>query len=301
MSSTGQYDNLLRRCGWFAVAGSFLVGLYLFCSYRQLPSDRDSVSGGSVQLEWREPRDVAGLDWSLFQNRDGSISVDGGSLAKRLRLAGTFFDYGVEADSRRAVLDDLVGGEQHVVGEGDGVAGVVVVRIYGDRIVLRPGTGEEQQLWLGFAKPGGGSDTGDGEGEQGVGEAGFGLGSDGLFGGKQVGEHRWVFQRQALLDYYQELRDEPERLLQVFDSLKPVYDADRRIEGYRLGIEGEAEFFDAVGMVQGDVIRSVNSMKMTNRRRAEYFIKEFVADRCNVLILEIERDGAPVKAIYHVR
>ena len=56
-----------------------------------------------------------------------------------------------------------------------------------------------------------------------------------------------------------------------------------------------------MGMKEGDVVRKVNSMDMTSRQRAEYFIKEFAADRANVFMIEIERDGTPQKLIYQVR
>ncbi len=120
------------------------------------------------------------------------------------------------------------------------------------------------------------------------------------FGGRQVSENRWVFSRQKLLEYYGQLRDEPERLVKVFDSLKPVYTDDRKISGYRLKAEGERAFFDAVGLREGDVIRSVNSIKMTNRRRAEMMIRDFVENRSSAFVFEVERDGKPQRQIYSV-
>jgi hypothetical protein len=42
-------------------------------------------------------------------------------------------------------------------------------------------------------------------------------------------------------------------------------------------------------------------MDMTSRTRAEYFIKEFIHDRANAFILEVERGGDPVKLIYQFR
>ena len=121
------------------------------------------------------------------------------------------------------------------------------------------------------------------------------------YGGKMVGENSWVFNRQRLLDYYQELRDEPERLVKVFDSLKPLYTPDRRITGYHLGIEGEADFFEAAGMKEGDIVRAVNDVPMTNRRRAEHMISQFVTDQANAFVIEIERNGAPARLVYEVR
>ena len=127
------------------------------------------------------------------------------------------------------------------------------------------------------------------------------MGATDRYGGKQAGKQRWVFKRQALLNYYQELMDQPDRLVALFDSLKPMYNDRRKIEGYYLGVEGEKDFYDAVGLKEGDVVRSVNSMKMTSRRRAEYFISEFVKDRANAFILDIERGGKPVQLRYEVR
>jgi type II secretory pathway component PulC len=103
------------------------------------------------------------------------------------------------------------------------------------------------------------------------------------------------------MDYYAELRDEPERLVKIFDSMKPVYSQDRKITGYQLGIEGEADFFASTGLQQGDVVTSVNSMEMTSRNRAEYFIKEFIADRANAFVLDVQRGGNPLKLMYEVR
>jgi hypothetical protein len=53
--------------------------------------------------------------------------------------------------------------------------------------------------------------------------------------------------------YYAELLDEPERLLQVFDSMAPALWARMggSIEGYQLQAVGEKAFFDAVGFQRG--------------------------------------------------
>jgi hypothetical protein len=156
-------------------------------------------------------------------------------------------------------------------------------------------------LWLNFSKPAGGAVGAEPGAETPSKGREADVGPTDKFGGRQVGDNRWVFRRQAIMDYYSTLRDEPERLVRIFDSMKPMYDAENRIEGYHLGIEGEADFFAAAGLREGDVVRKVNSMEMTSRRRAEYFIKEFVADRANAFIIDVERDGQPLKLMYEVR
>ncbi len=118
--------------------------------------------------------------------------------------------------------------------------------------------------------------------------------------GKRVGENRWVFNREELLKYYQEVLDEPERIAKVYLSLKPDYQGES-IEGYRLASEGEADFFKAVGLQEGDTIRKVNSMRMVSQRRAEYFLSEFLKNRVSALVLDVEREGKPEKMIYLIR
>jgi hypothetical protein len=120
-------------------------------------------------------------------------------------------------------------------------------------------------------------------------------------GGRRVSENSWVYDRQRVLDYYAEMLDNPDRLVNLFDSMRPVYDDDRNITGYRLDIRGEKDFFESVGMREGDIVRRVNSIEMTSRRRVEFFIGEFVADRANAFVFEIERDGEPRKFVYQIR
>jgi type II secretory pathway component PulC len=221
-----------------------------------------------------------------------------GGLGKRFRLAGTFFAYGAgESDSRKAILDDIRAGAQRIVSEGDELGDVAVLRIFRDRVRLR-GPGGEEDLWQSFSGGVPGSSGASGVPASAGGAAGVAAAN--RFG-MQVGSNEWVFQRRALMDYYRELMDDPERLVQVFDSMKPQYNASRKITGYTLDVEGEAGFFRDMGLLQGDTVRRVNGLEMSNRRRAEFFIKEFVADRANAFRLEIERGGQPLHLVYQTR
>jgi len=202
--------------------------------------------------------------------------------------------------SRKAILDETAQGIQHIVGENEELEDIRVVRIFRNRVVLRDNMGEEQ-LWLSFSPTGGKplSDSTASGAESG--EMPRVFQDTDRFGGKRIGESRWLFKREPLLDYYQQLMDHPDRLVTVFDSMKPVYDQAGKITGYRLQVEGEPDFFESVGLNEGDVVRAVNSMEMTNRRRAEHFIRQFVQDRANVFVLDVERDGRMSKLMYQVR
>ena len=40
---------------------------------------------------------------------------------------------------------------------------------------------------------------------------------------------------------------------------------------------------------------------MTSKRWADYFINEFSQNRLNVVVMDVERDGEPVKLLYEIR
>jgi type II secretory pathway component PulC len=297
--SSGRVGVWAWRCclafaGACIIAGALLVG-----GAARLPVPDAGAARPAAPRGWPVPVAAGQIDWSAFVAGEGEALPPADSAAARFRLAGTFFQYGIDgADVRRAVLDDLSDGTQAIVAEGDLIGRVRVVRVLRDAVVLETGS-DRVTLKLSFTASTGGRD-----GPAGGAAGGEGAARDSApdrFGLRRVGEYRWVFDRERLLAYYQELMDEPERLVRVFDTLKPLYDADRAITGYQVGLEGEAAFFRATGLREGDVVRKVNSLPMTNRRRAEYFIKEFVADRANAFVLDIERDGEARKLIYQVR
>ncbi len=119
------------------------------------------------------------------------------------------------------------------------------------------------------------------------------------FGGRRSGTNEWHFSRSAVMDYYEELKSRPERLVTVFDTMAPVYNADNRIEGYKVDIQGEAEFFKAIGFNQGDIVREVNGIPMTNRRAAENLIRRYAEDDLDFIVIEMERDGKSIQQVYH--
>lgn len=308
MSPASHFQDIVFRAAWWALFLALGVGGWLLLSAWRIPAVETIQPVGREIVPSGNPRHPSharqSVDWSVFQSLDGNLAAEGSALAARFRLAGTFFAYseGVREgtnDTRKAILDDLRSGAQRIVSENERIGEVEVVKIFRDRVVLRDSVGEEQ-LWLSFSPRGPVAVATAGTNDPAVARADLPV-QPNRFGGNQVGENRWVFSRQALLDYYQDLRDEPERLVKVFDSLKPVYDENRRISGYRLGIEGEREFFEASGMKEGDIVRSVNHMEMRNRKRAEFLITQFIMDQANGFLFDVERDGQPVKLTYEIR
>jgi type II secretion system protein C len=222
------------------------------------------------------------------------------SFDQYLRLAGTFGlgSDGV-AEEREAIIEVLESGRQEIVGVGETVAGIRVLAVLTDHVVLR-GPNGRGDLYLGTYD----SEAGTGESSN-AGQGGDGSSADGTMTenrfGKQVSTNMWVFSRESVEAYYTELMEDPDRLLAVFDSLKPLRDEERRITGYQLGIEGEKDFFTQVGMREGDVVRRVNGIPMTNRRRAEYLIRRFAENKTNAFALDIERDGKKQRLVYSLR
>lgn len=238
-------------------------------------------------------------EWSPFF-RKGAAVTEASSLDSAYRLAGTYFEFGAFHNTKRAIIDEIATGSQMIVAEGDNVSEMLILSITSDRVLVRMPGGSEEELKLSFRntkedRQKSGDDSSSTE------LSGSTEAPADIYGGRQVGNNRWVFNREGLMNYYTQLMSEPERLVKVFDSLKPVYSTEGKIEGYELEVFGEAGFFQSTGLKAGDVVRSVNSIKMSNRRRAEYLISEFVKDRVNVIVMDIERDGKNEKFIYQIR
>jgi type II secretory pathway component PulC len=245
------------------------------------------------------------IDWSLFRSARAGGRVGGVTHAgKRYRLIGTFSIYSDGQDDepavRRAIVADDEVDDEFIVGEGETVGDARIVRVFDDHVTIRL-HGIESDLWLSIVSPearqGGKPADASAQGD----ELAEGADEDGMGFGEKVGERHWVMQRDRLMDYYRELLDEPDRLLAVFDSMKPVYGDNRRITGYALDVVGEGEFFEAMGMQEGDVVRRVNAVPMTTRSRAEYFIRQFAEKGANAFVFEIERDGELEKHVYQLR
>lgn len=285
------------RVAWaMLVCAVLMAGMLAYRTHRVLAAVPLPVTMDTNRRDTPAPErgSFSALDWSRMRGRSGLAVSDDNPLSQRFRLAGTFFEFtALGSSSRLAILDDLTQATQLLVSERDRIGDVSVVQILRDRVLLRDAAGVEATLMLTFMGPDAnqsGSVPDEDERPQG-----------GKFGAKRVGESRWLFDRNTLLRYYQDLRDQPERLVLLFDSLKPVYTPDHHITGYRLGVEGERDFFDAVGLNEGDIVRRVNNVDMTNRQRAEFFLGQFVRDDANAFVLEVERGGTTNKIRYEVR
>lgn len=218
-------------------------------------------------------------------------------LKMRFRLAGTFFAITSDGkEVRKAVIDDSQKREQMIVGEKDSIDEVVIEAVFLDHIILRQGQIREE-IWLSLlTKPQGSSATAKTDANT------MSSSSTSNKFGVKVGDNSWSMNKGALMSYYRELMDDPSRMVQVFDSLEPVYaQSGRRIAGYQLAVKGEADFFKSVGLEQGDIVRRVNGMEMSSRRRAEYLIGEFASDRANAFVMDIERNGQSTKLIYQLK
>lgn len=292
-------NRLFQRLGPVCLISVLATGaLFIYQSLR-LPKIPTNPAADIPMPSWPQiDAQKVHFDIYTFKKQSGEKSDETlGPLARRFRLAGTFFAASSYQQSRKAIIDDVQKKTQCLVAEGDALdQNILVVSIFRDRVVLREGNNDEQ-LWLSYS----GYEKKDPSANRP--ETGLSPGqTDATLGrfGKRTGERRWVLQRDEVLRYYQELLNNPDRLARVFESLKPVYQKGK-IAGYTLDVEGESDVFCAFGFKQGDIIRQVNSMPMISQVRAEYFINEFVKNRVNGFVIDIERESKPEKMIYLIR
>jgi type II secretion system protein C len=230
----------------------------------------------------------------LFRSSSDTVSGgQSGGIASRYRLVGVMLN---SSDTKKstAIIEQKSSGTQRRLRIGEMLEAsttiksiakdeVWVVSAAGEECLVREGKSASRAPLKGDVSP--------------AGDSGPAVNAN-RFGGSKTGENRWEFSHAAIMNYYQELMDRPERLVKVFDSLAPLYNDKREIEGYKIQIEGEREFFNAVGLRQDDVVRSVNGIEMTNRRRAENLIRRFSQNDLDLVVIELERGGKPVKQIY---
>jgi type II secretory pathway component PulC len=281
---------------WPLVKKSFTLKVIneYFAGHAPAPGARGVAQGGG-SLAWPPAVAPAADDWNVLRRAKGKggVTVVTAPL-QRFRLAGTFTASEDGATSRRAVIDDLQKNGEYLLREGEAVEGLTLLKIFADRVLVNVG-GKEEELRLSFidtfaasAAPAAATNTT----EVVLSTSRF---------GKRIAQDRWVLSREALMQYYEELRKDPERVLQLFDSMQPAYTPEKHISGYKLHMEGEKEFFSAAGLQEGDVVRKVNSMNMTSQKRAEYFIGEFLQNRVTALVFDIERENKAQKLIYFIR
>lgn len=301
---------LNRRTGWklaalalYALAALLAVHL-LWGWFRGGRRGAEPAGGARVPMPepFRWPEVKAGV-WRLFRSgAPGTPAPSGGALSARYRLAGAFLvlsdDGPLEGQNRCAILDDLQEQKQYLAMEGETLGQVRVVRVASDHVVLVAG-GREEIIVLAAGTLSGGDTPATPEGVPAP-SAPVVLESNRF--GNRIGDTRWEIRREAVMEYYQEMMDNPERLATLFLAMTADRDEKDRVDGYRLDMTfGEKDFYSQVGFRDGDIIRRANSLRMTSQRRAEYFIGEFVQGRLNTVVIDIERNGEPKKLIYLVK
>lgn len=292
------YKLARRLTGPMWILALLAGGAFAWSYYAILQEDAFGRADAAARA-WPAPAPAETEAWRVFQSGEASSApAERGPLRSRFRLAGTFMALGEDAASvyRKAILDDLRQKRQMLVSEEDTIGSIEVRRIYHNRIILAD-NGREEELLLSFSGEASAPASSTNRPPEQKAEKALEYGRF----GKRVGENRWVFQREAIMDYYREMLDHPERAVLLYESLKPDYNENRQIEGYVLDVAGEGDFFKEIGMREGDVVRKVNSMRMVSQNRAEYFISEFAKDRLSAVVMDIERDGKPEKLIYMIR
>lgn len=299
MPSAFQYQNIARWGIIGTVCASAILAVYYShvfkhgATYSRCSPSLAEAGTGGVPVSASRTK----LIWQSFQSRAVKQAGSPNVLPplENYRLAGTFFLEGTGESQRRAIIDDIAKRSQTILGEGEALDDATVERIFRDHVVLRTLSGT-RELWVDFV-----INSRVGSSVLATNVVTAQSGNTNRFGCVQVQDNRWRFSRKPILDYYQELLDEPDRMVAVFDTMKPVRDEQNKITGYVVGIEGEKDFFDAMGLRQGDIVRAVNSFPMTNRRRAEAFIDQFLKNQLNAVVLDVERGGQTVKQVYQIQ
>ncbi len=148
------YNRNVYRAGWCFLIAVLALGAWYGYICSALPVIPASAPVSVLVMKWSVPSGkVVDMAGSVFKKQqDDKLAVNLGPLAKRFRLAGTFFAVDENQQSQKAIVDDLKKRKQQMVSEGEMLDSIVkVVSIYQDFIVLQEGRHEEE-LWLSFSE-----------------------------------------------------------------------------------------------------------------------------------------------------
>lgn len=247
---------------------------------------------------------IAPADWLSFRAAPLDSAAPATDAAapgsERYRLAGTLLMRSDDGTLRhgRAIIDDTQDRRQLVLAEQESMGDLRVLRIEWNRVTADVG-GQVSVLTMRYA---GGDGPHPSEPGSVVAAASAAPPLEVNRFGRRVQPDRWLIEREAVLDYYRDLRNDPVRIARLYESFRPVREQQSgRITGYELNILGEEEFLRSVGLQDGDVVRAVNSMPMISQSRAEFFIGEFLKENLNAIVLDIERSGQAQKLVYLIR
>lgn len=239
-------------------------------------------------------------------SRPGEEDLD--RRAQALTLSGTIQLQGVSREEGgtefMALVDDGETGRQHLVSVGDVLGPFRVTQISWETLVVSV----EDRHWAlemtGTARAWAGR-----PGEDRNGGAERLLTWDELPAlettrfGKRVAENQWVIQREAVQAYVRELIENPARAISLYSSFEAAPpETEDGLAGFRLQKRGEHDFFRAMGLTDGMVIRAVNSMEMSSQARAEFMVRAFMRGDLGAVVLDVDQpDGDSGKKIFVIR
>lgn len=234
----------------------------------------------------------------------GPLEAEGSARAARYELTGTFQVFAGESETveSAALVDDREQGGQRIVRVGDTLGPFEVGAIGEDRMTLNRG-GRSWVLALS------GNTAVQDRGPE-VAEEAAPMNPEDLPAlettrfGKRVKENYWVLERDAVKAYIDEMM-QPQNMIRTANLYRSFAQVAENLQddnaGFRIGMKAEKDFFQDMGLQDGDIIRKANSMKMRTQRRAEYLLREFYNDRMSAVVLDVERDGEIQQHIYLVR
>lgn len=286
----------------------FLVFLFLSVLACAPPHDVPKDTGDSASENRPSSIRVHGELKPSFKLHESRPVVEAVPLRQRYRLAGTFLsqpgeDAAGPESGRQAILDDTTKDRQVLVREGDRLdKHTEVVAIHRDRILLLSPSGEQELLleYTGTSRTPSPEDTAERADASAPGQQADLVLERSPFG-ERVAEHRWVFEREALIRYADELQDDPERLAALFLAMQPIHNERGRIRGFQLNLLDEDVLYKAAGLQEGDIVLQVNSLEMNSAARAKYYIHEFLNDQIREFVFEVEREGEKKEFTYTIR
>jgi type II secretory pathway component PulC len=113
--------------------------------------------------------------------------------------------------------------------------------------------------------------------------------------------NRFDLTRAPVVSFGESIQADSARKQRLAESFIPSLNAEDQIIGFRVSDRCEPELSARFGLQTGDILLKINSIRITRSRRLEYLADEFMKNRANIFILDLNRDGTRLRQIYVFR
>jgi hypothetical protein len=113
--------------------------------------------------------------------------------------------------------------------------------------------------------------------------------------------NRFIIDRAPIVATCNDIQQDTTRLQSVAAAFALAHDSENRIVGFQVSVQAESDLATKLGLQDGDILLKINDMHVIKRSRLEQFAKDFIDNKANAFVIELDRRGKRIKQVYVFR